>query len=113
MSESNYHTTVFFSENLLATKMWKTQILMNKPVYLGLSTLELSKIVMHKFLYDCVKPKHGGKAELCYMDADNFFAYIKTDDFYKDIAKDDETRSDFSNYELDHYQKEKIKEWLY
>ena len=81
--------------------MRKTQILMNKPVYLGLSTLELSKIVMHKFLYDCVKRKYGEKAKLCYMDSDNFVVYIKTDDFYKDIAKDDETRSDFSNYELD------------
>ena len=48
VSEPNYHTTKFFTENLLATKMRKTQILMNKPVYLGLSILDLSKTVMYE-----------------------------------------------------------------
>ena len=47
LSEPNQHTTKFFSENLLATEMRKMQIPMNKPVYLCLSMLELSKIVMH------------------------------------------------------------------
>ena len=49
VSESNYHTTKFFTENLLAIEMRKTQILMNKPVYLGLSILDLSKPVMYEF----------------------------------------------------------------
>ena len=40
---------------------------MNKPVYLGLLILELSKLVMYEFLYDYVKPKYGEKAKLCYM----------------------------------------------
>ena len=45
--------------------MKKTEILMNEPVYLGLSILELSKILMYKFWYDYVKPKYGEKARLC------------------------------------------------
>ena len=45
--EPNYHTTRFFKENLLAIEMGKTQILMNKPVYLGLSILDLIKTVMY------------------------------------------------------------------
>ena len=49
VSEPNYHTTKFFTEDLLATEMRKTQILMNKPVYLGLSILDLSKTVMYEF----------------------------------------------------------------
>ena len=49
VSEPNYQSAKFFSENLLAIEMRKTQLFMNKPVYLGLSILELSKIVMHKF----------------------------------------------------------------
>ena len=73
---------------------------MNKPVYLGLSILELSKILMYEFWYDYVKPKYGEKAKLCYMDTDSFIVYIKTD-IYKDIAEDFETRFDTSNYELD------------
>ena len=48
--------------------MKKMQILMNKPVYFGLSILELSKMLMYGFWYDYVKPKYGEKAELCYMD---------------------------------------------
>ena len=49
VSESNYHTTKVFTENPLTTKMKKMQILMNKPVYLGISILELSKILMYGF----------------------------------------------------------------
>ena len=48
-SEPKYHTTKFFTENLLVIEMRKTQILMNKPVYLGLSILNLSKTVMYEF----------------------------------------------------------------
>ena len=51
-SEPNYHIAKFFTENLLAIEMKKNQIYMNKPVHLGLSILELSKILMHKFWYD-------------------------------------------------------------
>ena len=64
VSEPNYHTTKFFTENLLAIEMRKTQILMNKPVYLGLSILDLSKTVMYEFWYDYVKPKYGENAKL-------------------------------------------------
>ena len=100
VSEPNYHTTKFFVENQLAIgKEKKTQTLMNKPIYTGPSMLELSKIVMHEFRYDYAKPKCDGKAKLCYMDTD--LGCIKTDDIYKDIAEDIETRFNNSNYELD------------
>ena len=62
-SEPNYHTIKFFTENLLATEMRKTQILMSKPVYLGLSILDLSKTVICKFWYDDVKTKFGENAK--------------------------------------------------
>ena len=60
--------------------MKKTQKLMNKPIYLGLSILELSKTVMNEFWYAYVKPRYGEKAKLCYIDTDSFIVYIKTDD---------------------------------
>ena len=60
--------------------MKKTQILMNKPVYVGLSMLELSKIVMYEFWYDYVKPKYGENAKLCFMDTKSFIVHIKTED---------------------------------
>ena len=57
MSEPNYHTAKFFPENLLAIERKKTEILMNKSLYLGLSILELNKILTYKFWYDYVKTK--------------------------------------------------------
>ena len=101
VSEPNYHTTKFFTENLLATEMRKTQIFMNKPLYLGLSILDLSKIAMHKFWYDYVNPKYGENEKLCYMDTESSIVHVKTDDIYKDIAEDVETRFDASNFETD------------
>ena len=74
---------------------------MNKPLYLGLSILGINKIVMHEFWYGYVKPKYGGKAKLCYMDTDRFIACMKTEDIYAGIAKDNETRFDTSNYEIE------------
>ena len=74
---------------------------MNEPVCLGLSLLELSKILNYEFWYDYVKPKCDEKAKLCYMDTDSLTVYIKTDDIYKRIAEDVQTRFDASNYELE------------
>ena len=92
VSEPIYNTTKFFTENLLAIEMRKIQILMNKPVYLGLSILDLSKTVMHEFWYDDVKPNYGKNAKLCYMVTDSFIVLVKTDV---------ETRLDTSNFEID------------
>ena len=81
--------------------MKETEILMNKLVYLGLSILLLSKILMHEFWNDYVKLKYDEKAKMCYMDTDTFIVYIKTNDIYKDIAENFETRFHTSNYKLD------------
>ena len=70
---------------------------MNKPIYLGLSILEISKTLMYEFWYDCMKPKHNNDVKLCYMDTDSFIMNIKTNDFYKDIANVVENRFDTSN----------------
>ena len=72
---------------------------MNKPIYLGVSILELSKVVMYDFWYD-VRSKFREKAKLWNMDTDCFIVYIKIDDIYKEIAKDLETRFDTSNFLL-------------
>ena len=101
VSEPNYHTTKFFTEHLLAIEMKKTEILMNKPVCLGLSILELSEILIYEFWYDYVKPKYGKKPNYVIWIQPGFIVYIKTDDVYKDIKEDNETRFDTSNYELD------------
>ena len=65
VSEPNYHTTKFCTENLLTIVMRKTEILMNKSVYLGLSILDLGKMLMYEFWYDYVKAKYDEKTKLC------------------------------------------------
>ena len=74
---------------------------MNKPIYLGLSILEISKLSMYEFCYDYMKPKFSDSVKLCYMDTGSFIINIKTEDFYKDIANDVGKRFDTSNYERD------------
>ena len=80
--------------------MNKTKVKMNKPIYLGLSILEISKTLMYEFWYDYMKPKYNDNVKLCYMDTDSFVMNIKTEDFYKDIAIDVEKRFDTSKYEV-------------
>ena len=99
VSQPNHHTTKRFWKNLVATEMKKTKIKMNKPVYLGMSILDISKTLMYQFWYDYIKPKYKDKAKLCYMDTDIFIIYNETEDFYKNIANDVESLFDTSNYD--------------
>ena len=101
VSEPNCHTTKWFLEDLLAIETKKTKVKMNKPVYLGLSILEISKTLMYEFWYDYIKPKYQNNAKLCYMDTDSFIIHLKTEDFYKDIADGVKNRYDTSNYGVD------------
>ena len=100
VSEPNYHTINLISEDLSIIEMKKTKVKMNKPIYLGLSILEISKTLMYEFWYDYMKPKYNDNVRLCYMDTDSFIMNIKTNDFYKDITSDVENRFDTSNYEV-------------
>ena len=100
VSEPNYHTLNSISEDLSIIEMKKTKLKMNKPIYLGLSILEISKTLMYEFWYDYMKPKYNDKVKLCYVDADSFIMNMKTNDFYEDIASDVENRFDTSSYEV-------------
>ena len=97
-SEPNYK---YFSENLMAIQMKKTKVKMNKLIYLDMSILVISKILMYKCWYGYIKPKYNNKAKLCCMDTDSFIIHIKTEDFYEDIAHDVEEWFDTSNYGKD------------
>ena len=99
VSEPNYHTHKKFSEHLMAIEIKKTKVKMTKPLYLGLSILDINKTLMYKFWYDFIKPKYGDRAKLCYMDTDSFIICIETEDFYKNIADDSERWFDTSNYD--------------
>ena len=101
VSEPNYHTMKLISENLSIIEMKKVKVKMKKPIYLGLSILDISKIIMYEFWYDYMKKKYGDMVKLCYMDTGSLIMNIKTQEFYKDIAQDVEERFDASNYDVD------------
>ena len=98
VSEPNYHTTKFFTDNLLAIKMRKIQLLTNKPVSLGSSILDMINTVIYEFWYDYVESKNGEKAETSYMDTNIFITCIKTDDSYKQIAEHAEKNYERSSW---------------
>ena len=99
VSESNYHSHEKFSDHLMAIEMKKTRVKMTKPLYLGMSILDISKILMYKFWYDYIISKYGDRAKLFYTDTDSFIIYIKTEDFFEGIFNDVEGRFDASNYD--------------
>ena len=113
VSGPNYRTINLISEDLSITEMKKTKVKMNKPIYLGLSILEISKALMYEFWYDYMKPKYANDVKLCYMDKNSFIMNIKTNDFYKDISNDIKNRFDTSKMKsIGLYKQEKIKKLL-
>ena len=94
VSEPNFYAMKLIDNNLAIIEMKKVKVKMNKPIYLGLSILDISKITMYEFWYDYVKIKCHDKARFCYMDMDSFVVNIKT----KDISQDVNKRFDASNY---------------
>ena len=82
----------------MAIEMKKTFVKIIKPLYLGMSMLDISKTLMNEFWYDYIRPKYGDKAKLCYTDTDSFVVHIKIEDFFEDISNDFERWFDTSNY---------------
>ena len=91
-----------FSENLVSVHMRKTSLLMNKPVYLGMCILDLSKTIMYDFHYNYIKSKYADKAKLLFTDTDSLMYEIETEDFYKDITGDVKDKFDTSDYPENH-----------
>ena len=102
VAKPNFRSRKIFSENLVSVHMKKTSLTMNKPVYLGMCILELSKIIMFDFHYNYIKPKYADKAKLLFTDTDSLMYEIETEDFYKDIAGDVKDRFDTSDYPENH-----------
>lgn len=85
IAQPNFKKCTIFDEDLAAIELHKTYILMNKPIIVGMCVLELSKVLMYKFLYNYLKPKYGQNIQLVYTDTDSFILEIKTTDVYADI----------------------------
>ena len=93
----NFKGGVLMGADFMTCEMGKVKVKMNKPVYLGQAILDLSKTIMYEFHYDYMKRKYNeSDLKLLYMDTDSLVYDIKTEDFFKDIVEDVETRFDTS-----------------
>ena len=101
-AKPNFKHLNIFCEDLVAIHMKKTSLTMNKPIYLGMSILDLSKTVMYDFHYKYIKPKYEDKAKLLLTDTDSLMYEIETEDFYKDIIGDVKYKFDTSKYPKNH-----------
>lgn len=85
IAKPNFKNYRIFDESLVAIELSKTNILMDKPITVGMSVLDISKLTMYSFLYDFLKPKYGDKVQVVYTDTDSFILDIETPDFYEDV----------------------------
>ncbi|KAK3735146.1 hypothetical protein QZH41_001891 [Actinostola sp. cb2023] len=102
ISQPNYYRRTIFSEHLCAIHMIKTELVFNKPVYLGMAILDLSKALMYDFHYNYFKPKFRNTSVLLFTDTDSLMYEVESQDFYKDIKDDIDSRFDTSAYPKDH-----------
>ena len=101
-AKPNFKKCTIFTKNFCAIEMRKTQIYFNKPMYLGMCILDLSKISMYDFHYNYIKPKYNERAKLLFTDTDSLAYEIQTDDFYRDISPDVQAKFDTSNFSQNH-----------
>ena len=101
-AKPNFKHCYILSEYLAAIHMGMTEITFNKPVYLGMCILDLSKTLMYDFHYNYIKRKYGDKAKLLFTDTESLMYEIQTEDFYKDISVDVKDRFDTSDYPPNH-----------
>ena len=102
VAKPNFKRRTIFTENLAAVHLEKTNLVFNKPIYVGVCILDISKTLMYDFHYEYIKKKYGENSKLLMTDTDSLTYEITTEDFYKDISDDVEARFDTSAYPKDH-----------
>ena len=90
-----------FDDDLAAIQVHKSKLVLNRPVYVGMSILDLSKHLMYDFYYNQLKTHFGESCQLLYTDTDRLLLEIETEDVYKDMAQN-QTLYDTSAYPQDH-----------
>ena len=96
-SKPSYVSNQIFDNDLVTIPNNKVSLTLNKPEYIGMRILELSKVLMYIFHYDYIKNKDGNNSRLLFKDTDSVMYEIKTEDVYEDFSNDKEM-FDFSNY---------------
>jgi hypothetical protein len=102
IAKPQYEDHKLYHQDLIAVKQLKAIVKLNKPIYVGLSVLDLSKLHMYQFHYDYILPKYGDKQQLLFTDTDSLCYHIQTEDLYKDMSEDKDL-FDMSGYNMDGY----------
>ena len=98
----NFKHLTIFDENLAAVHLQRTKLVFDKPIYVGMCILELSKKLMYEFHYGYAKKKWKD-LKLCFTDTDSLLYEIRTEDLFQDISEDVETMYDTSDYPKEGY----------
>ena len=101
VSNPNFKHSHIINENLVGVEKQKTKLKLDKPIFIGMSILDLSKQHMYKFYYDVMKPKYGDNIKMVYTDTDSFVFHTKTNDIYEDLNTI-KKEIDFSDYPKEH-----------
>jgi len=101
ISDPSFKSRRIFNDNLVAIHRRQTQARLNRPIYVGMSVLELSKLCMYEFYYDTLKEKYNDKVKLLYTDTDSLIILLETEDVNKELINMAD-QFDFSDYPLDH-----------
>lgn len=98
ISRPNFKKRTIFNENLVAIELERTEVVLNKPIIIGMNILDISKIVMYDYHYNYMKKKYGNNCQVLYTDTDSFIYNIKCDDFYHDMRLD-QNKYDTSDFD--------------
>ncbi|XP_063537662.1 uncharacterized protein LOC134747016 isoform X1 [Cydia strobilella] len=101
IARPNFHSISIFSDNLVAVQMSSDHVMLDKPIYIGFTVLELSKSHMYDFHYSVFKPMYGNRLQLCYTDTDSYIYHIQTKNYYNDLKTSLLPYFDTSNYSID------------
>ena len=101
VAKPTFAQQVIFNEHLVGIQNHKEKVLLNKPIYVGMSVLDLSKHLMYDFYYNTLKARYGENVRLLYTDTDSLIVHVQTDDLYKDMSLNADLY-DTSNYQSDH-----------
>ena len=87
-SKPTYVSSKIFNENLMAVHKIKETLTLNRPAYVGMCILDLSKTLMYDFHYNYIKKKYNGRAKLLFTDTDSLTYEIEAENIYKDFWND-------------------------